>query len=128
MTHAEFETLTGKKIDADVYRDIVEPAYMATSFTDKEKFAAAWNTQQHMGIINDLVNQVEGYAKSYRALADEKATMGYFLADQAELSSSSALRAEAIKIMGEKDYLSYKIRQGYNLWEADRKILLDILD
>lgn len=128
MTHAEFENLLGRKIDADVYHSVVEPAYMASSYSDKENFVISWDTTEHIGIITDLTHQVEGYAKSYRALADQRSEMGYFLAEQAEVGSSSMLRAKAIEILGERDYITWKIRNGYNLWESDRKLLLSILD
>lgn len=128
MQQIEFETLTGKKVDQDIYRDIIEPAYMASSFYDKEQFANAWNTTQHFGIIRDLTNQAEGYEKSYKAIAAQRTEMGYFLAEQAEVSSSAPLREKAIEILGEKEYITWKIRNGYNLWELDRKLLLNILD
>ena len=127
MTQQEFENLPGKKIDNDIYRSIVEPAYMASSFSDKEKFAIAWGTTGHFGIINDLTKQVEGYDKSFRSLYDDKQEMGYFLADQAEKCSSSDLRDKAIEILGEHRYIVYKIHKNYNLWEDDRKLLLSIL-
>ena len=74
MTHAEFENLTGKKIDADIYRD-----------------------------------------------------MGYYLADQAEKWSATDLRDKAIEILGEKEYIAYKLASGHNLWAADRDLILTII-
>lgn len=127
MTQQEFETLTGKKIDADVYRSIVEPAYMASSFSDKQKFAIAWDTTGHFGIINDLTKQADSYDAALRQMSKERRDMGYYLADQAEKCSSSDLREKAIEILGEKEYIRYKISKPYNLWDADRELLLSII-
>ena len=127
MTHAEFENLTGKKIDADIYRDIVEPAYMASSYTDKEKFAAAWQTPMHIGIINDLTKQAASYDAALRQMAKDRRDMGYYLADQAEKWSAPDLRDKAIEILGEKEYIAYKLASGHNLWAADRDLILTII-
>lgn len=127
MTQQEFETLTGKKIDADVYRSIVEPAYMASSFSDKQKFAIAWDTTGHYGLIADLTKQVDGYSAAFRQMEKDRAEMGYYLADQAEKCSSSDLREKAIEILGEKEYIIYKLKKGYNLWETDRALLISII-
>lgn len=127
MTHAEFENLTGKKIDADIYRDIVEPAYMASSYNDKKDFATAWNTTQHMGIIRDLTDRVDTYESSIRQMAQDRLDLGHYLADQAEKCSSSDLREKAIEILGEKEYISYKMEKSYNLWDADRAMILSLI-
>lgn len=127
MTQQEFENLTGKKIDADIYRDIVEPAYMASSFSDKQKFAIAWDTTGHFGVINDLTKQADRYDAAFRQMEKDRAEMGYYLADQAEKWSATDLREKAIEILGEKEYLIYKLEKGYNLWEADRALLISII-
>lgn len=127
MTHAEFENLTGKKIDRDVYESIIEPAYMASSYTDKEKFAIAWDTTGHFGIINDLTKQVDGYSAAYRQVEKDRRDMGYFLADQAEKWSATDLREKAIEILGEKEYIAYKMMKSYNLWSADRDLILSLI-
>ncbi len=127
MTQKEFENLTGKKIDADIYRDIVEPAYMASSYTDKEKFAIAWGTTGHFGVIKDLTKQADSYDAAFRQMAKDRREMGYYLADQAEKWSATDLREKAIEILGEKEYLIYKLEKGYNLWEADRALLISII-
>lgn len=127
MTHAEFENLTGKKIDADVYRSIVEPAYMASSYTDKEKFAIAWDTTGHFGIINDLTKQADRYDAALRKMSKERRDMGYYLANLADKCSSSDLREKAIEILGEKEYLIYKLKKGYIFLEADRALLIDLI-
>ena len=127
MTHTEFENLTGKKIDADIYRDIVEPAYMASSYTDKEKFAIAWDTTGHFGIIQDLTKQADSYDAALRQMAKERRDMGYYLADQAEKWSATDLREKAIEILGEKEYIAYKMLKSYNLWSADRDLILSLI-
>lgn len=127
MQQIEFETLTGKKVDNETYRDIIEPAYMASSFYDKVNFAAAWNTPQHTGIIRDLTNQVEGYEKSYKAIAAQRTEMGYFLAEQAEVTSSATLREKAIEILGEKEYITWKINGGHTIWNLDRELILNLI-
>lgn len=128
MTHAEFEKLTGKQVPADFYRLVVEPAYMESTYSDKQTFAADWNTANKAAIIRNLTERIKAQNIVIEKQRFDKEDMGYFLADQAEAASNSALRAKAIELLGEKEYITHKIRNGYNLWEADRKLLLDILD
>lgn len=127
MTHAEFENLTGKKIDADFYRDIVEPAYMASSYADKKDFATAWNTPQHMGIIQNLTGRADTYENSIRQMAQDRLDLGYFIADQAEKWGATGLREKAIEILGERAYIIYKLSKDYNLCSEDRALLVQLL-
>ena len=128
MTHAEFETRYGKKVEREYYERVIEPAYMATSYADKDVFVNAWKTPDHEDIIRNLTKVAECNREALSNALKLQDELAYLIADEAEASSNSRLRAKAIEILGKKEYLAYKIRNGYNLWEADRKILLDILD
>lgn len=50
-----------------------------------------------------------------------------FLIEQAEKWSASDLREKAIDLVGEKEYIRRKIEKGFNLWKADKEILIEIL-
>ena len=54
--------------------------------------------------------------------------LNIFMIEQSNAYSSSELRAKAIELMGAKEYLRYKLANNLSLWEADRNMLIDIID
>ena len=54
--------------------------------------------------------------------------LSIFMIEQSNAYSSPELRAKAIKLMGRMKYLRYKLANNLPLWEADRNMLIDIID
>ena len=54
--------------------------------------------------------------------------LNIFMIEQSNTYGSSELRDKAIKLMGAKEYLRYKLANNLTLWEADRNMLMDIID
>lgn len=119
MTQKEFEERTGLKLKAGDYAEI-EEMYMNTEL-DKDKFCELW--------VNDpaSLKEIERKTVLVRELYEERKSLANFLIDQAEKWGASDLRERAISMIGEKEYLRRKIARGYNLWDADKKLLDDIL-
>ena len=119
MLQQEFEERTGLKLSVDGYAD-VEECYVNTDL-DKDAFCKLW-------IENPTVlKEIERKTVLVRELYEERKCLSNFLIDQAEKWSASDLREKAISMIGEREYLRRKIAKGYNLWEADKELLLDIL-
>lgn len=118
MTKKEFEERTGLKVNGD-YSEI-EECYMNTDL-DKDQFCKLW-------IENPAaLKEIERKTVLVRELYEERKSLSNFLIEQAEKWSASDLRERAISMIGEKEYLRRKIARGYNLWDADKKLLDDIL-
>lgn len=119
MTQKEFEERTGLKLAAGDYTE-VEERYMNTDL-DKDAFCKLW-------IENPVaLKEIERKTVLVRELYEERKSIEKFLIDQAEKWSASDLREKAIVMMGEREYLRRKIAKGYNLWEEDKELLLDVL-
>lgn len=119
MTQKEFEERTGLKLTEGGYKE-VEQCYMNTDL-DKDAFCKLW-------IENPAaLKEIERKTVLVRELYEERKCLSNFLIDQAEKWSASDLREKAISMIGEKEYLRKKIAKGYNLWEADKEMLIDIL-
>ena len=71
---------------------------------------------------NDTISN--SLAERNKQLSD----LNIFMIEQSNAYSSSELRAKAIKLMGAKEYLRYKLANNLSLWEADRNMLIDIID
>ena len=77
---------------------------------------------ERLRVENDMIsNCLEARNKQ---LSD----LNIFMIEQSNVYSSSELRAKAIKLMGAKEYLRYKLSNNLTLWEADRNMLIDIID
>lgn len=119
MLQKEFEERTGLKLKADGYAE-VEECYMNTDL-DKDVFCELW-------IKNPTaLKEIERKTVLVRELYEERKCLANFLIDQAEKWSASDLREKAIAMIGEKEYLKRKLARGYNLWDADKKLLDEIL-
>lgn len=118
MTQKEFEERTGLGIKADHYSEI-EQCYMNTDL-DKDMFCKLWMENP------TALKEIERKTVLVRELYEERKRLSNFLIAQAEKWSANDLRKKAISMIGEKEYLRRKIAAGYNLWDADKK-LLDII-
>lgn len=119
MTQKEFEERTGLKLSADGYTT-VEECYMNTDL-DKDHFCKLW-------VENPAaLKEIERKTVLVRELYEERKCLSNFLIDQAEKWSASDMREKAISMIGEREYLRRKLAMGYNLWDADKKLLDEIL-
>lgn len=119
MTQKEFEERTGLKIKAGDYTEI-EQCYMNTDI-DKDLFCSLWMKNPA------ALKEIERKTVLVRELFDERKSLENFLIEQAEKWSASDLRERAISMLGEREYLRRKIERGFNLWEADKEMLVEIL-
>lgn len=119
MTQKEFEERTGLKIPAEAYTE-VEQCYMNTDL-DKDMFCKLWMENP------TALKEIERKTVLVRELYEERKRLSNFLIAQAEKWSASDLREKAIAMVGEKEYLRRKLAAGYNLWDADKELLDEIL-
>lgn len=119
MTQKEFEERTGLEIKADHYSEI-EQCYMNTDL-DKDMFCKLWMENP------TALKEIERKTVLVRELYEERKRLSNFLIAQAEKWSASDLREKAIAMVGEKEYLRRKLAAGYNLWDADKELLDEIL-
>lgn len=98
----------------------IEVVYM-NSDLDKDQFCKLWVENP------DALREIETKTVLVRELYEERKSLANFLIDQAEKWSASDLREKAIAMIGEKEYLRRKIARGYNLWDADKELLDNIL-
>lgn len=115
----EFEERTGLKLTEDGYKE-VEECYMNTDL-DKDAFCELWVKNP------TALKEIERKTVLVRELYEERKCLSNFLIDQAEKWSASDLREKAITMIGEREYLRRKLAKGYNLWDADKKLLDEIL-
>lgn len=119
MTQKEFEERTGLKLSTEGYTE-VEECYMNTDL-DKDAFCKLWMENP------SALKEIETKTVLVRKLYEERKSLANILIEQAEKCSSIDLRSKAISLIGEREYLRRKIAKGFNLWSADKEMLLEIL-
>ena len=78
--------------------------------------------------IKQLRTELETVSNSLAERNKQLSDLNIFIIEQSNAYSSPELRDRAIKLMGAKDYLRYKLMNNLTLWEADRNMLIDIID
>ena len=140
MTKQEFELLTGE-MTTDINFEFAHRVYMAAGDMDKDTFCEDWkeNNLTHSKIVSTLTLEVETlnaalktanncYESAENALRDFNRQMADYLIIQAEKWSASDLREKAIELVGWKEYLRRKLAMKFELWEADRQLVLKLIN
>lgn len=78
--------------------------------------------------IEQLKIELETVSNSLAERNKQLSDLNIFMIEQSNTYGSSELRDKAIKLMGAKDYLRYKLMNNLPLWESDRNMLIDIID
>ena len=126
MTKQEFEQLTGKKIEDELFSQ-VHTAYMAAGDeVSKEKFCSMWKNAEG---LKELVFRLTTKIESLSAMADQRDIMSYVLIDAAEdirrgRSKADYLDETALNNIGYRAYLMHKLKNGYSLTDKDKEAIL----
>lgn len=78
--------------------------------------------------IKQLRTELETVSNSLAERNKQLSDLNIFIIEQSNAYSSPELRDKAIKLMGAENYLRYKLMNNLTLWEADRNMLVDIID
>lgn len=134
MTKQEFIDRTGLTPTDEEYVTI-EAIYMAAESLDKDEFCMEYKKHGDSSLVKSLFNEVKAlkdlaYATNdnFHSFQLKEREYAIFLIEQAEKWSASDLRDKAIAMLGVKEYLICKLERGFKLWEADRQLMLKLLE
>ena len=108
-------------------------SWMAKRVEELEKFTEEMgnvfaDNEAKVQEIDDLKTSLESVSDSLASRNKQLSELLCFMIEQSNAYSSTELRAKAIELMGAKEYLRYKLANNLSLWEADRNLLIDIID
>lgn len=126
MTQQEFTERTGLTITAQEFVKI-NNTYMAAGDMDKDEFCKEYLKHGNSNLVTILALMVIEKERQKIQLQKEREQIVDFLIEQAEKWSATDLRDKAIKMIGAKEYLIRKIGKGFNLWEADKELIVENL-
>ena len=108
-------------------------SWMAKRVEELEKFTEEMgnvfaDNEAKVQEIDDLKTSLESVSDSLASRNKQLSELLCFMIEQSNAYGSTELRAKAIELMGAKEYLRYRLANNLSLWEADRNLLIDIID
>ena len=126
MLQKEFEQLIGRELSATENFDTIHSIYMATNYS-KQQFAAEYVKKNHGDIAIELARMVDRIRHNIDGMLQEKKDEGYLWAEEAHEMSSDRARRRAIEILGFKEYITYIVEKGWELWQIDKEDIIKAL-
>lgn len=130
MLKTEFEARFGKKVTDEQYKEI-ERLYMASDLL-KDEFVNEFKKLSKAGEVSplllNLTGAIHGAREVAKTLRDNKKKLGAWLISLSDREMTpeemdNALRAKALEILEEKEYLRAILEMGGPLREDDRELL-----
>lgn len=141
MTQKEFEERTRRKIAAEDYY-LVENLYMAAGNMGKDEFCKEMRAMCAYDGANDHIELRECLKEIGRHVGAKDAELSFlkktvssgkmelaeFLIGKACAYEDSDFYREAVKLIGQREAISMKLRMDLPLWEEDKKYLMSMLE
>ena len=128
MTLQEYNNRTNANATEDEF-SFINRVYMAAGDSiDKDQFCKDIKKSGINPTIASLTERVENFQSTTEDLAKTIHKLAIFIAEQAEATSSSALRKKAVQMLGEREYINWKIETGKKLWQLDLDLIKELIN
>lgn len=128
MTREEYNNRTNADVTEDEF-SFINRVYMAAGDNiDKDQFCKDIKKSGINPTIASLTERVENSQSTIEDLARTIHKLAIFIANQAETTSSTALRKKAIQLLGEREYITWKIETGKSLWQLDLELIKELIN
>lgn len=128
MTREEYNNRTNANVTEDEF-SFINRVYMAAGDAiDKDQFCKDIKESGINPTIASLTDHVESAEDQIAEFKQTLRRLAIFIAKQAEETSSTVLRKKAIQMMGAKEYITWKIDNGKNLWQLDLELIKEIIN
>lgn len=128
MTREEYISRTNHNVSEEDF-EFIHRIYMAAGDNvDKDQFCEDFKAMGVNLTICSLTEAVETRDDRIARLTTQMNRLAVFIAEQAEETSSSALRDRAIQMMGKREYITWKIEAGKRLWLLDLELIKELIN
>ena len=120
----EFEERANFKVSPECYHTFIEPGYNASNL-DKDEWVKEWKKNGGVQAAYDweCAKRIKA-EKAAKGAEGEKTNMAKALIKKADQFNDKEMNRMAIAIIGERDYLVYKLENQLKLTEDDKKRIL----
>ena len=124
MMKQEFEERANFKVSLECYHTFIEPEYNASKL-DKDQWVKEWKKNGGIQAAYDWECAKRIKTEKLAKVAEgEKINMAKALIKKADQFNDEEMNHMAVAIIGERNYLVYKLENQLNLTEEDKSILL----
>lgn len=124
MMKQEFEERANFKVSPECYHTFIEPGYNASNL-DKDEWVKEWKKNGGVQAAYDweCAKRIKA-EKAAKGAEGEKTNMAKALIKKGDQFNDEEMNRMAIAIIGERDYLVYKLENQLKLTEDDKKRIL----
>ena len=124
MMKQEFEERANFKVSPECYHTFIEPVYNASNL-DKDEWVKEWKKNGGVQAAYDweCAKRIKA-EKAAKGAEGEKTNMAKALIKKGDQFNDEEMNRMAIAIIGERDYLVYKLENQLKLTEDDKKRIL----
>ena len=124
MMKQEFEERANFKVSPECYHTFIEPGYNASNL-DKDEWVKEWKKNGAVQAAYDweCAKRIKA-EKAAKGAEGEKTNMAKALIKKGDQFNDEEMNRMAIAIIGERDYLVYKLENQLKLTEDDKKRIL----
>ena len=124
MMKQEFEERANFKVSPECYHTFIEPGYNASNL-DKDEWVKEWKKNGGVQAAYDweCAKRIKA-EKAAKGAEGEKTNMANALIKKADQFNDEEMNRMAIAIIGERDYLVYKLENQLKLTEDYKKRIL----
>ena len=127
MMKQEFEERANFKVSTSCYHTFIEPGYNASNM-DKDEWVKEWKKNGGIQAAYDWECAKRIKAEKLAKVAEgEKINIAKALIMKADELYDEEMNQMAVDIIGERNYLVYKLENQLNLTEDDKKRILSNL-
>ena len=124
MMKQEFEERANFKVSTECYHTFIEPGYNASNL-DKDEWVKEWKKNGGVQAAYDWECAKRIKAEKLAKVAEgEKINIAKALIMKADELYDEEMNQMAVDIIGERNYLVYKLENQLNLTEDDKKRIL----
>lgn len=124
MMKQEFEERANFKVSTECYHTFIEPGYNASNL-DKDEWVKEWKKNGGIQAAYDWECAKRIKAEKLAKVAEgEKINIAKALIMKADELYDEEMNQMAVDIIGERNYLVYKLENQLNLTEDDKKRIL----
>ena len=124
MMKQEFEERANFKVSPECYHTFIEPGYNASNL-DKDEWVKEWKKNGGIQAAYDWECAKRIKAEKLAKVAEgEKINIAKALIMKADELYDEEMNQMAVDIIGERNYLVYKLENQLNLTEDDKKRIL----
>lgn len=126
MQKIEFTQRTGIELTDEQYKR-VEDMYMAAGEIDKDVFCADYKKHKDSKLLAYFYKSTEAWNVCVKMIDKSMLKVVKFLLTKSREFNDKSMRAEAIDLLGEKMIVKLTVEMDLELWNDDKKFIIDNL-